>query len=88
MDIICRADFDFKAKEKGIRHCTGYVLCSDVALEDNGNYTFKAEKVIVHKYNGKAPNFKEIEELAIQNCRLFKTDEMIIDVESLSAYHD
>ena len=86
MKTLVRADFNFKDEATGILYCRGYVVCEDVQLQENGNYTFKVHSVVVQKFIGSAPDFEHIEKLAIQKCKLF--DEEIIDVGSLAEHHD
>ena len=86
MKTFIRADFNFKDEATGILYCRGYVVCEDVQLAEDGSYTFKVHSVVVQKFIGSAPNFKHIEKLAIQNCKLF--DDEIIDVGSLAEHHD
>lgn len=83
MKTFLRADFDFSENE--IKRCKGYVICEDVQIKNNGNYTFKVHSVVVQKYIGSRPDFEKVEKLAIQKCRLFND---VIDVGSLSDYHD
>ena len=86
MKTFVRADFNFKDEATGILYCRGYVVCEDVQLSENGSYTFKVHSVVVQKFIGSAPNFKHIEKLAIQKCKLF--DDEIIDVGSLAKHHN
>ena len=86
MKTFVRADFNFKDEATGIHYCRGYVVCEDVQLSENGSYTFRVNSVVVQKFIGSAPNFKHIEKLAIQNCKLFEDE--IIDVGSLAEHHN
>lgn len=86
MKTFIRADFDFQSEADQIKHCTGYVICEDVEIHENGNSTFKVHSVIVQKLIAKNPNFEKVEELAIKNCKLFEDE--IINVGSLADYHD
>ena len=45
MSIYIRADFDFKDEKNGIKHCTGYVVCYDVAQKDYGFITAYKNKL-------------------------------------------
>jgi hypothetical protein len=86
MKTFIRADFKFEDAQAQILFCKGYVICEDVQLKDDGSYTFKVHSVIVQKFIGKAPDFEQVEKLAIQNCKLF--DDEIINVGSLAEHHD
>ena len=79
MELLFRADFDFRNEKYGIKHCVGYVICSDVEVQGN-NFTFKVKNVVVKKMIGKKVNFQMLEKLAIQNCKLIYTDEEVIDM--------
>jgi hypothetical protein len=85
MSIYVRADFDFKDEKNGIKHCTGYVVCYDVEQKEYG-CDFKVHSVIVKKLIAKNPDFEKLEQLAIQNCKVF--DDEIINVGSLAEHHD
>ena len=85
MKIYIRADFDFKSEKDGIKHCTGYVVCENVQVTENGS-TFGVHSIIIKKLIAKNPDFEKVEALAIQNCKLF--DDEVINVGSLSAYHN
>ncbi len=86
MKTFVRADFDFKSEKDKITRCAGYIICEDVELHENGSYTFGVHSVIVQKLIAKNPDFERVEELAIQNCKLF--DDEIINVGSLAEHHD
>jgi hypothetical protein len=51
MELLFRADFDFRNEKYGIKHCVGYVVCSDVEVQGE-NYTFNIKKVVVKKLIG------------------------------------
>ena len=80
-----RADFDFKSEKDKIKHCAGYVVCYDVEQKDYG-CDFKIDSIIIKKLIATSPDFEKIEQLAIQNCKLF--DDEIINVGSLAEHHD
>lgn len=79
MELLFRADFDFRNEKYGIKHCVGYVVCSDVEGQCN-NFTFKVKNVVVKKLIGKKVDFQMLERLAIQNCKLIYTDEEVIEM--------
>ena len=62
-----RADFNFSNSEEKIKIAKGYVIGEFTPTEEGGD--FKPEEVILQKLIAKAPDFKKIEELAIENCR-------------------
>ena len=86
MKTFIRADFDFKSEKDKIKHCAGYVICEDVQLGQNGEYTFKVNSVVLQKLIAKNPDFEVVEKLAIQNCKLF--DDEIINVGNLADHHN
>ena len=86
MKTFIRADFDFESKKDKIKHCRGYVICTDVQLGQNGSYTFNVDSVVIQKLIARNPNFEIVEKLAIQNCKLF--DDEVINVGSLADHHD
>ena len=63
-----RADFNFSNSEERIDLAVGYVIGEFTPTEEGGD--FKPEEVILQKLIAKAPDFKKIEELAIENCRV------------------
>ena len=63
-----RADFNFSNSEEQIDLAVGYVIGEFTPTEEGGD--FKPEEVILQKLIAKAPDFKKIEELAIENCRV------------------
>ena len=83
---LFRADFDFESEANGIKRCAGYVICKDVQLSENGSYTFSVESIVLQKLIATRPDFKNIEMLAIKNCKLF--DDEVINVGSLADHHD
>jgi hypothetical protein len=85
MSIYVRAYFDFKDEKNGIKHCTGYVVCEDVTPTEYG-CDFKVHSVVIKKLIAKKPDFEKLEQLAIQNCKVF--DDEIINVGSLAEHHD
>ena len=86
MKTFIRADFDFKSEADQIKHCTGYVICTDVQLGQNGSFSFSVDSVVIQKLIAKNPDFEKVEELAIRNCKLF--DDEVINVGSLAEHHD
>jgi len=82
-----RADFNFSYEAMEIKVCKGYVIGEFTPTEEGGD--FKPESVILEKLIAKAPDFKKVEELAIENCRvLYDEEETVINVGSLADYHD
>ncbi len=81
MELLFRADFDFRNEKYGIKHCVGYVVCSDVDIQGE-SCTFKVKEVVVKKLIGKKVDFLMLEKLAIQNCKLIYnyTDEEVIEM--------
>ena len=86
MKTFVRADFDFQSNADQIKRCTGYVICEDVELTENGGSTFKVHSVVLQKLIAKNPDFEVVEKLAIKNCKLF--DDEIINVGSLADHHN
>ena len=86
MRTFIRADFDFKSEKDKIKHCTGYVICEDVQLGQNGSYSFNVDSIVIQKLIAKNPDFVIVEKLSIQNCKLF--DDEVINVGSLADHHD
>ena len=85
--MLIRADFDFKDDAQKIKVCRGYVIGEFTPTEAGGN--FKPEEVILEKLVAVSPDFKNIEQMAIANCKvLYDDEETIIDVGSLADYHD
>lgn len=85
MENLFRADFDFKAEAYGIKRCSGYVICKDVQMQENGGYTFGVHSVIIKKLIANKPDFDKINAMAINHCKLFDD---VIKVGSLADYHD
>lgn len=85
MKTFIRADFDFESEKDKIKHCMGYVVCTDVQLGQNGSYTFNVDSVVIQKLIAKNPNFEIIEKLAVQNCKIFEDE--VINVGSLVDFH-
>ena len=79
MELLFRADFDFRNEKYGIKHCVGYVICSDVEVQGE-SFTYNAKKIIIKKLIGKKVDFAMLEKLAIQNCKLIYTDEEVIEM--------
>ena len=82
-----RADFNFSDDAQKIKVCKGYVIGDFTPTEEGGN--FKPEKVILEKLVAVSPDFKKIEQMAIQHCKvLYDDEETVIDVGSLAEHHD
>ena len=86
MKTLIRADFEFSTEKENIKHCTGYVLCEDVQIKQGGGFTFGVHSIIIQKLIATNPDFEKIEQLAIQNCKLF--EEETINIGSLADYHN
>lgn len=69
---MIRADFNFS--EAGIKKACGYVLGESNAVWENGKIVaidFKPVKVILQKLICRGfPDFKKLEEKAIENCNI------------------
>lgn len=70
--MLIRADFNFKDDAQKIKVCKGYVIGDFTPTEEGGN--FKPEKVILEKLVAVAPDFKQIEKMAIANCKVLYDD--------------
>ena len=84
-----RADFDFKEEAMGIKACKGYVIGEFIPTEEGGD--FKLEDVILQRLVARSPDLKQIETMAIANCKVLYDDnevEEVINVGSLAQYHE
>lgn len=70
--MLIRADFNFKDDAQKIKVCKGYVIGDFTPTQEGGN--FKPEKVILEKLVAVAPDFKQIEQMAIANCKVLYDD--------------
>lgn len=76
--MTIRADFDFDDASQNIKVCKGYVIGDFTPTSEGGN--FRPEKVILEKLVAKHPDFKQIEQMAIQKCKVLYDDAEVEEV--------
>lgn len=85
--MTIRADFSFSDDAQKIKMCKGHIIGEFTPTEEGGN--FRPDKIIILKLIAKNPDFRKIEELAIQHCKvLYDDEETVIDVGSLAEHRE
>lgn len=70
--MTIRADFSFSDDAQKIKMCKGHVIGDFTPTEEGGN--FRPDQIIILKFVAKNPDFRKIEELAIQHCKVLYDD--------------